>query len=158
MKKLFSIFVPALILFLLPSNIIAHSGRTDSSGGHNCSAKSISKGLCTGYHYHNGGYSAPAYIAPVATLKPSTPKPTLKPTQAPTSTPTIEAEVLGAFATTEATASPIVTQTPSPTIEPLVEGSTTKKSGFVDLGLIGLAIFGYIKYRQNKKLQLDIKL
>jgi hypothetical protein len=29
-----------------------HSGRTDSSGGHNCSDKSIRKGLCTGYHYH----------------------------------------------------------------------------------------------------------
>ena len=29
-----------------------HSGRTDSSGGHNCSQKSIDKGLCYGYHYH----------------------------------------------------------------------------------------------------------
>lgn len=36
-------------------NSFAHSGRTDSSGGHNCSAKSQSKGLCTGYHYHNEG-------------------------------------------------------------------------------------------------------
>ena len=35
----------------------AHSGRTDSSGGHNCSEKSQAKGLCTGYHYHNGGDS-----------------------------------------------------------------------------------------------------
>ncbi len=46
------------ILFLLFAVSIAcypHSGRTDSSGGHNCSAKSKSKGLCTGYHYHNGG-------------------------------------------------------------------------------------------------------
>jgi hypothetical protein len=33
----------------------AHSGRTDGSGGHNCSQKSINKGLCSGYHYHNGG-------------------------------------------------------------------------------------------------------
>lgn len=36
-------------------NSFAHSGRTDSSGGHNCSAKSQAKGLCTGYHYHNEG-------------------------------------------------------------------------------------------------------
>lgn len=35
----------------------AHSGRTDSSGGHNCSEKSQAKGLCSGYHYHNGGSS-----------------------------------------------------------------------------------------------------
>lgn len=41
----------------MPTLALAHSGRTDSSGGHNCSAKSISKGLCTGYHYHNGGSS-----------------------------------------------------------------------------------------------------
>ena len=33
----------------------AHSGRTDSRGGHNCSEQSKRKGLCTGYHYH--GYS-----------------------------------------------------------------------------------------------------
>ena len=31
----------------------AHSGGTDSSGGHNCSAKSQQKGLCSGYHYHS---------------------------------------------------------------------------------------------------------
>lgn len=37
------------------SSVFAHSGRTDSSGGHNCSEKSQAKGLCTGYHYHNGG-------------------------------------------------------------------------------------------------------
>ncbi len=29
-----------------------HSGRTDSSGGHNCSDASVRKGLCSGYHYH----------------------------------------------------------------------------------------------------------
>ena len=44
-----------LVLLLLPLTANAHSGRTDSSGGHNCSDKSIAKGLCTGYHYHNGG-------------------------------------------------------------------------------------------------------
>jgi len=48
-----------LIAFLLfiPFNgmVDAHSGRTDSSGGHNCSEKSKAKGLCSGYHSHNGG-------------------------------------------------------------------------------------------------------
>ncbi len=33
----------------------SHSGRTDKNGGHNCSAKSKQKGLCTGYHYHRQG-------------------------------------------------------------------------------------------------------
>lgn len=44
-----------LLLFIasLASTTSAHSGRTDSSGGHNCSQKSINKGLCSGYHYHN---------------------------------------------------------------------------------------------------------
>ena len=43
------------IFLLTLSQASAHSGRTDKNGGHNCSAASIKKGLCTGYHYHNGG-------------------------------------------------------------------------------------------------------
>jgi resuscitation-promoting factor RpfB len=35
----------------IPARVVAHSGRTDSSGGHNCNV-----GSCAGtYHYHNGG-------------------------------------------------------------------------------------------------------
>lgn len=44
-----------LFIFLFGTMAYAHSGRTDSSGGHNCSESSKAKGLCTGYHYHNGG-------------------------------------------------------------------------------------------------------
>ena len=46
-----------ILLLLFTAGIIcySHSGRTDSSGGHNCSAKSRAKGLCSGYHYHNSG-------------------------------------------------------------------------------------------------------
>jgi hypothetical protein len=51
MKKL--IFV-SLLFLLAVSNSFAHSGGTDENGGHNCSQASIDKGLCTGYHYHNG--------------------------------------------------------------------------------------------------------
>lgn len=60
MKKIISVAIMVLFLFTIvfPNAVSAHSGRTDSSGGHNCSAKSISKGLCTGYHYHNGGTSS----------------------------------------------------------------------------------------------------
>ena len=47
--------ITALLLFSFQA--AAHSGRTDSSGGRNCSAKSIQKGLCYGYHYHNTGGS-----------------------------------------------------------------------------------------------------
>ncbi|WP_129692236.1 YHYH domain-containing protein [Gottfriedia acidiceleris] len=46
-----------LLVFVFQQNAYAHSGRTDANGGHNCSAKSQAKGLCTGYHYHNGGGS-----------------------------------------------------------------------------------------------------
>lgn len=47
--------ITLIISFIFGSSVYAHSGRTDSSGGHNCSAKSQAKGLCSGYHYHNGG-------------------------------------------------------------------------------------------------------
>nr|WP_210023537.1 MULTISPECIES: YHYH domain-containing protein [unclassified Paenibacillus] len=78
-----------MLSLLFSSVSIAHSGRTDSSGGHNCSAKSISKGLCSGYHYHNGGsssssgksssststsssydkpYSSPSYTTPIEVI------------------------------------------------------------------------------------------
>lgn len=46
-----------IVAFLFGTEAYAHSGRTDSSGGHNCSDSSKAKGLCTGYHYHNGGGS-----------------------------------------------------------------------------------------------------
>ena len=41
-----------LVLAVMASYSIAHSGRTDSKGGHNCSEASKKKSLCSGYHYH----------------------------------------------------------------------------------------------------------
>ena len=38
---------------LVGSEVFAHSGGTDSSGGHNCSSQSVYRGLCTGYHQHS---------------------------------------------------------------------------------------------------------
>jgi flagellar biosynthesis/type III secretory pathway protein FliH len=56
LKKLIKIVFVTLFFFSVTAiGVEAHSGRTDSSGGHNCSQKSINKGLCSGYHYHNGG-------------------------------------------------------------------------------------------------------
>lgn len=49
------VIITLLLTFLFGTMTYAHSGRTDSSGGHNCSEKSQAKGLCSGYHYHNGG-------------------------------------------------------------------------------------------------------
>ncbi len=51
MMKL-SNLIMLIMLTSLSSNSFAHSGRTDSNGGHNCSEASKRKGLCTGYHYH----------------------------------------------------------------------------------------------------------
>lgn len=58
MKKSISVLTIFVLFFISSPFTEAHSGRTDSSGGHNCSQKSISKGLCSGYHYHNGGSSS----------------------------------------------------------------------------------------------------
>ncbi|SDS95824.1 Copper amine oxidase N-terminal domain-containing protein [Paenibacillaceae bacterium GAS479] len=57
-KRMTAIAVLLIVMLVTPLSAFAHSGRTDSNGGHKCSAKSISKGLCTGYHYHNGGSSS----------------------------------------------------------------------------------------------------
>lgn len=57
MKKLV-LFLAMLTLFFATTSIAdAHPGRLDSNGGHNCSEKSKAKGLCSGYHYHNGNGS-----------------------------------------------------------------------------------------------------
>ena len=45
------------LIALFTTLATAHSGRTDSSGGHN----NRSTG---GYHYHNSGYSTPSYSLP----------------------------------------------------------------------------------------------
>ncbi|TJY43836.1 YHYH domain-containing protein [Cohnella pontilimi] len=52
MKKIIMILIAVALLVGTSSTAFAHSGRTDKRGGHNCSAKSKQKGLCTGYHYH----------------------------------------------------------------------------------------------------------
>jgi len=45
----------SIVVLAFSTQVNAHGGRTDKSGGHKCSAKSVSKGLCTGYHNHNSG-------------------------------------------------------------------------------------------------------
>lgn len=54
-KKVVSILLISISIILLGANTYAHSGRTDSSGGHR--DKKNKSGL-GGYHYHCGGYPA----------------------------------------------------------------------------------------------------
>lgn len=53
MKKILMVLIALVVFVGTSSSVMAHSGRTDKNGGHNCSAKSKQKGLCSGYHYHN---------------------------------------------------------------------------------------------------------
>lgn len=64
-----------LLIGLFAATASAHSGRTDSSGGHNCSQASINKGLCSGYHNHNGGSSEPAASSEPASTPDPQPEP-----------------------------------------------------------------------------------
>lgn len=65
-KWMFGIFFLFSFYFFLSTYSYAHSGRTDSSGGHNCRV-----GSCAGtYHYHNegSGYgSISSYTPPIKT-------------------------------------------------------------------------------------------
>lgn len=104
-KAVFVLLVASAFLF--PNILDAHSGRTDSSGGHNCNV-----GACAGtYHYHNGGYApAPVYVAPTV-------KPTIKPTVAPTVKPTPKPTI-------KSTLRP--TPTIVPTTSPVIKGTSTE--------------------------------
>jgi hypothetical protein len=64
MKQILIIMTAVL---LISGQAYGHSGRTDSSGGHNCSEKSKQKGLCSGYHYHGGKW------VPISVSSESTP-------------------------------------------------------------------------------------
>ena len=83
MKRIIILFTMMVLCFSPALVADAHSGRTDSNGGHNCSDKSIAKGLCTGYHYHNGGSLTKSYstktssTASNATAKKTVSKPVL---------------------------------------------------------------------------------
>lgn len=68
MKK-WSLLFGLILLFSFSLNAEAHPGRTDSSGGHNCTAKSVAKGLCTEYHFHNGGSTPAPETSPSTTPK-----------------------------------------------------------------------------------------
>ena len=87
-----SIQLGIVLLFLSASPTLAHSGRTDASGGHNCRV-----GACAGtYHYHNGGtYRAPAVVYTPAPTRKITPTPTRTYTPTPTRKVTPTTQVLG---------------------------------------------------------------
>lgn len=74
MKKVSMIFLALFMAFSPLAN--AHSGRTDSNGGHNCSDKSKAKGLCSGYHYHNGDTSSGSGSSGSSSTTPSSKKTT----------------------------------------------------------------------------------
>ena len=76
-----SVLFIVMIAFTCDHQAWAHSGRTDSSGGHNSAS---------GYHYHRGGYTTPPrvtyrlptnyrFATPSRTRRKTTPKPKTKP-------------------------------------------------------------------------------
>lgn len=51
--------VVIILVLILPSETLAHPGRTDANGGHTCRTNCEKWGLEYGeYHYHNGGGSS----------------------------------------------------------------------------------------------------
>lgn len=51
-NKIFTLFISCIMVICLPFSAMAHSGRTDSSGGHKDNKNKSGLG---GYHYHCGG-------------------------------------------------------------------------------------------------------
>lgn len=57
-KKIVTLFLCVILLFVFPLTVFAHSGRTDSSGGHHDYKNKSGLGS---YHYHHG---YPAHLHP----------------------------------------------------------------------------------------------
>ncbi|AZK47891.1 copper amine oxidase N-terminal domain-containing protein [Paenibacillus lentus] len=72
MKKILVLLVSLTLLLSAQTAALAHPGRTDARGGHNCSEKSKQKGLCSGYHYHNSGTTQSSSKSKSTTTKSST--------------------------------------------------------------------------------------
>ncbi|WP_155590912.1 stalk domain-containing protein [Lysinibacillus cavernae] len=80
MKKLVFLIAMLTLFFTTTSIADAHPGRLDSNGGHNCSEKSKAKGLCSGYHYHNGnGGNNAGSTSGGQSISTQTPKATIAP-------------------------------------------------------------------------------
>ena len=68
MKK--NIFIFIIVLLSIPSAILAHPGRTDSSGCHTCRTNCSSWGLSSGeYHCHRAKSTAPQPKEPIRSHK-----------------------------------------------------------------------------------------
>ncbi|MHB1483657.1 MAG: YHYH domain-containing protein [Saccharofermentanales bacterium] len=151
MKKLITISFAVIFVLVFSLSVYAHSGRTDSSGGHR-DTKNVS-GLGS-YHYHHGygPHLHPGGICPydLAIEEPIS-TPTLLPTITETPTPTL---------TLTPTSTP--TPTPIPTINPtepittiISDNSAADSDGnaaskiLVPAGIISM--FGFFAYRFMKK-------
>ncbi len=66
MKKILLVVTTCLLVISLPLGALAHSGRTDGSGGHKDNKNKSGLG---GYHYHCGGYPAHLHSGGVCPYK-----------------------------------------------------------------------------------------
>lgn len=140
MKKIFIPLFSIIFLLISHSPVLAHPGRTDSSGCHTCRTNCASWGLSTGeYHCHGGS----TYVAPAVTKAPTaaptrvytptptriiTPTPSRVVTPSPTKkiTPTPTQEI-----TPSAKPTYEITETPTPTVLPTVQAAkVTPRGGF----------------------------
>ncbi len=65
-KRVFAFITACFVLFAMSLSVIAHSGRTDSSGGHKDNKNKSGLGP---YHYHCGGYPAHLHSGGVCPYK-----------------------------------------------------------------------------------------
>ncbi len=65
-KRIFSVLTICLVILSMSLSAFAHSGRTDSSGGHKDNKNKSGLG---GYHYHCGGYPAHLHSGGVCPYK-----------------------------------------------------------------------------------------
>ena len=135
-KQLIILSLSFLLVFSSPLIAEAHPGRTDSSGGHTCRTNCESWGLGYGeYHYHGGGYEAPAYEEQY-----------VAPEQEEYIAPT--KEIITEQIIEEAEAEPI---TESVTTEPSAESENSSNNS--DGSLLGLAALGGLGYLGWRKLK-----
>jgi len=171
---LFFVFL-LLSVFVLPRNVSAVSGCCSSHKGVCCSCGPQANGkvICNdGWRKSSCYYSEMVMCVGYAPSTPKpTPVPTLKPTVIPTPKVTFTPKPTVAPTPTP-TPKPTPTPSPSPTSTPEVRGKQTSKptqspssqvspdsssgnTGGQILGWAGMALFGYLIYknRKNKKLE-----
>jgi len=127
-KKVLTIIAIICLIIAMSGNCFAHSGRTDSSGGHKDNQNKSGLGS---YHYHCGGHPAHLHdngVCPYSSGSSSSSSSTSSSSKSTTSTSSSKSstESVAASSSINATSTPVPTPVPTSTPKPIITATSVE--------------------------------